>query len=235
MCNSRSIHCIPLQKKAFSSHRWICLELDCHWTARGCKRSRFGATVCCNRTKMNRGPIINLQREGEWCCSSHMQIFIYPIRSKFPRRRSPSLNEWGILQQIPVKEEPFLYKKKKPPKNQKTPTKQKKPQNQTENHNRIKSPFPLYAVNCEAFYKATKFSSLPITELLYGDTGLASCVKKVHWYKLVSCWEKIQHDLQGKKSIGFLYVFTSPNLFRLKDASLLTAFKTICVLSSSPQ
>lgn len=110
MCNSRSVHCIPLQKKAFSSHRRIWLELDCHWTARGCKRSRVFATVCCNKTRMNCGPIIHLQRE-EQCCSSQTQIFICPILSKLPRRKLLSLNEWAISQQIQVREKTSLIKR----------------------------------------------------------------------------------------------------------------------------
>lgn len=61
-CNSRSIRCVPLQQKALSAHSWIWLELDRHWAARGCKRSRVCTTVCCNRTRMNGGAIINLQR-----------------------------------------------------------------------------------------------------------------------------------------------------------------------------
>lgn len=107
LCNSRRVHCIPLQKKAFSSPRWVWVELDCHWTARGCKRSKVFTTVCSNKTRMNCGPIIHLQRE-EQCYSSHSQIFIWSILGKFPRRKLLSLNEWGIFQRIQVREKPLL-------------------------------------------------------------------------------------------------------------------------------
>lgn len=62
VCNSRSIHCVPLQQKTLSTHSRIWLELDCHRAARGCKRSRVCTTVHCDRTRMNGGAIINLQR-----------------------------------------------------------------------------------------------------------------------------------------------------------------------------